>query len=215
MNKTNNDILQIMKRNNLILTGCLAAALICGFSSCSNNKDESASESSEKDIPAVKSSELRIAYVEVDSLLTKYRYWNDLNELMIQKEENIRTTLNEKAKELDAEVREFQRKLENNGFASRERAEQENLRLSQKQRDLQQLQEKLAADLQKENQKNNLQLRDSINSFLKIYNKKKGYSLIISNSGFDNLLYADTAYNITQEIVDGLNARYNPSVKKK
>ena len=68
---------------------------------------------------------MKIAYVEVDSLLTKYRYWNDLNELMIQKEENIRTTLNEKAKELDGEMREFQRKLENNGFASRERAEQE------------------------------------------------------------------------------------------
>lgn len=38
-------------------------------------------------------------------------------------------------------MREFQRKLENNGFASRERAEQENARLLQKQRDLQQLQE--------------------------------------------------------------------------
>lgn len=157
---------------------------------------------------------MKIAYVEVDSLLTKYRYWNDLNELMIQKEENIRTTLNEKAKELDGEMREFQRKLENNGFASRERAEQENARLLQKQRDLQQLQEKLYADLQAENQKNSLQLRDSINSFLKVYNQKKGYSLIISNTQLDNLLFADKSLDITQEIVDGLNARYNPSTKK-
>lgn len=203
-----------MKKTNFIFAGCLAAALACSITSCSNNKSESSA--TEKEIPALKSSDIRIAYVEVDSLLTKYRFWNDLNELMIQKEENIRTTLNEKGKELEAEMREFQRKIENNGFASRERAEQENLRLAQKQRDLQQLQEKLAADLQKENQKNNIQLRDSINSFLKIYNKKKGYTFIISNSGFDNLLYADTAYNITQEIVDGLNARYNPSgVKKK
>ena len=77
------------------------------------------------------------------------------------------------------------------------------------QQDLQALQEKLSKDLADENQKNSLQLRDSINSFLKIYNKDKGYSLIISNTGFDNLLYADPAYNITQEIVDGLNARYS------
>ena len=111
-------------------------------------------------------------------------------------------------------MREFQRKLENNGFASRERAEQENLRISQKQRDLQQLQEKLSNELQSENQKNSLQLRDSINSFLKIYNKDKGYSLIISNTGFDNLLYADPAFNITNEIVEGLNARYVPASKK-
>lgn len=202
-----------MKKTKFILAGCLAAALTCSITSCSNKKNESAN--SEKNIPAASTGEIRIAYVEVDSLLTKYRFWNDLNELMIQKEENIRTTLNEKGKELESEMREFQRKIENNGFASRERAEQEQLRLTQKQRDLQQLQEKLAADLQKENQKNNIQLRDSINSFLKIYNKTKGYTFIISNSGFDNLLYADTAYNITQEIVDGLNARYNPVTKKK
>ena len=76
------------------------------------------------------------------------------------------------------------------------------------------LQEKLYADLQAENQKNSLQLRDSINSFLKVYNQKKGYSLIISNTQLDNLLFADKSLDITQEIVDGLNARYTPSTKK-
>ena len=202
-----------MKKMKYILNGFLALAMILLFAQCSNNQSTPSQTATPTAVGG--STNMKIAYVEIESLLTKYRFWNDLNELMIQKEENIRTTLNEKAKELDREMREFQRKLENNGFATRERAEQENLRLSQKQRDLQQLQEKLAADLQTENQKNSLQLRDSINSFLKIYNKTKGYSLIISNTGFDNLLYADTAYNITQEIVEGLNARYNPSSAKK
>ena len=32
--------------------------------------------------------------------------------------------------------------------------------------------------------------------------------------GFDNLLYADSVYNITREILDGLNARYSSPVKK-
>ena len=200
-----------MKRTKYILNGFLALAMAFIFVQCAENKGTATTASSPA---AVSAGNLKIAYVEIDSLLTKYRYWNDLNELMIQKEENIRTTLNEKAKELEKEMREFQRKLENNGFASRERAEQENLRLAQKQRDLQQLQEKLANDLQTENQKNSLQLRDSINSFLKTYNKSKGYSLIISNTGFDNLLYADQAFNITSEIVEGLNARYNPQTKK-
>jgi Skp family chaperone for outer membrane proteins len=136
-------------------------------------------------------------------------------EVMIQKEENIRTTLNEKAKKLDADAKEFQRKLENNGFATRERAEQEQMRLMKQQQELQALQQKLSDELASENQKNSLQLRDSINSFLKIYNQNKGYDLIISNTGFDNLLYANPAYNITQEIIDGLNARYTPSSVKK
>lgn len=195
-----------------ILNGLMALALVLMFTQCADNK----SNGSTNNAPAAVSglANMKIAYVEIDSLLTKYRFWNDLNEMMIKKEENIRTTLNEKAKDLDSEMREFQRKLENNGFASRERAEQENLRISQKQRDLQQLQEKLSNELQSENQKNSLQLRDSINSFLKIYNKDKGYSLIISNTGFDNLLYADPAFNITNEIVEGLNARYVPASKK-
>lgn len=195
-----------------ILNGLMALALVLMFTQCADNK----SNGSTNNAPAAVSgpANMKIAYVEIDSLLTKYRFWNDLNEMMIKKEENIRTTLNEKAKDLDSEMREFQRKLENNGFASRERAEQENLRISQKQRDLQQLQEKLSNELQAENQKNSLQLRDSINSFLKIYNKDKGYSLIISNTGFDNLLYADPVFNITNEIVEGLNARYVPASKK-
>ena len=203
----------MMKKTKYILKGFLMLAMAFMFTQCADNKN--ANEGNATPAAALASEELKIAYVEIDSLLTKYRFWNDLNEMMIQKEENIRTTLNEKAKELEQEMREFQRKLENNGFASRERAEQENLRIAQKQRDLQQLQEKLANELQTENQKNSLQLRDSINSFLKIYNKDKGYSLIFSNTGFDNLLYADKAFNITEEIVEGLNARYTPSAAVK
>lgn len=203
----------MMKKTKYILKGFLMLVMAFMFTQCADNKN--ANEGNATPAAALASGELKIAYVEIDSLLTKYRFWNDLNEMMIQKEENIRTTLNEKAKELEQEMREFQRKLENNGFASRERAEQENLRIAQKQRDLQQLQEKLANELQTENQKNSLQLRDSINSFLKMYNKDKGYSLIFSNTGFDNLLYADKAFNITEEIVEGLNARYTPSAAVK
>ena len=203
----------MMKKTKYILKGFLMLVMAFMFTQCADNKN--ANEGNATPAAALASGELKIAYVEIDSLLTKYRFWNDLNEMMIQKEENIRTTLNEKAKELEQEMREFQRKLDNNGFASRERAEQENLRIAQKQRDLQQLQEKLANELQTENQKNSLQLRDSINSFLKIYNKDKGYSLIFSNTGFDNLLYADKAFNITEEIVEGLNARYTPSAAVK
>ncbi len=172
-------------------------------------KEEKETTQTAAPVAANGTTNMKIAYVEIDSLLTKYRFWNDLNELMIKKEENIRTTLNEKAKALDAAMKEFQRKYENNGFVSAESAQQQQSRIIKQQQDLQALQDKLSKELADENQKNSLQLRDSINSFLKIYNKDKGYSLIISNTGFDNLLYADPAFNITQEIVDGLNARYS------
>ena len=200
-----------MKRLNYLMNGLSALALIVLFSQCTAKTDN---QKEAKDTPAPTSlSGMKIAYVEIDTLLTKYNYWNDLNEVMMKREENVRATLNQKARELDTEVQDFQRKLQNNAFVTRERAVQENARLVKKQQDLKDLQNKLTSELQNENTKNSLQLRDSINAFLKEYNKTKGYSMIISNTGFDNLLYADSVYNITKDIVDGLNARYSSAKK--
>ena len=39
--------------------------------------------------------------------------------------------------------------------------------------------------------------------------------MIISNTGFDNLLYADKAYDVTKEIIAGLNKAYKPAAIKK
>ena len=201
-----------MKKIKFILNGFMALAFGVMFAQCAGNNN--ANSASAPAAEATGSSNIKIAFVEVDSLLSKYNFWNDLTEQMLKKEENIRTTLNEKGKKLEKEAAEFQRKYENNGFISPERAQQEYQRIQKQQQDLEALQQKLMNELAAENQKNSLELRDSINSFLKLYNQDKGYDFIISNTGFDNLLYGNPEYNITNEIVEGLNARYNPSVKK-
>jgi len=191
---------------NYFTKGMLAIAAVLMLAQCSGKKgDDQTVTPTRQGIAPVG---LKVAYVDVDTLLTKYTYWNELNEMMMKKEENIRATLNQKARELQQEGAEFQRKVQNNAFVSEDRARQENARLQQKQQDLQELQNRLTNELQSENQKNSLQLRDSINHFLKEYNKTHGYSMIFSNTGFDNLLYADKSYNITADIVKGLNARY-------
>ncbi|MBR5235135.1 MAG: OmpH family outer membrane protein, partial [Bacteroidaceae bacterium] len=155
---------------------------------------------------------LKIAYVDIDTLLTSYNLWKDLNEDMIRKEENIRVTLNEKARDLQNDYEEFERKLNNNGFATLERAESEQSRILKKRQDLEELQERLSNELAIESNKNNVLFRDSINSFINQYNKAKGYNIILSRLG-DNILYIDNAMNITQEVIDGLNARYKASKK--
>ena len=202
-----------MKTMKFILNGFLGMAMALLFVQCTPQNNSTTAQTAAP-VATQAAGNMKFAYVEIDSLLTKYRFCTDLNEMMIRKEENIRTTLNEKAKKLDAAMREFQRKLENNGFLSEESAKQQQARLVKQQQDLQALQEKLGKELADENLKNNLQLRDSINSFIKIYNQSKGYSFIFSNSGFDNLLFGAQQYNITQEIVDGLNARYTAAPQK-
>ena len=60
------------------------------------------------------------------------------------------------------------------------------------------------------------ELKNKINGFLETYNKVQGYSYIFSTSNSLNVLfYKDSAYNITNEVVDGLNKAYNNSGQKK
>ena len=188
-----------MKRLNYLMNGLAALALIVLFAQCAGNTDK---QTTNAPAQAGGLSEMKIAYVEIDTLLAKYNYCIDLNEAMVKKGE------------LEKQKQEFQTKYQNNAYLSQERAQQEYNRIAKLEQDLQNLSNKLQSELMSENEKNSLQLRDSINAFLKEYNKTKGYSMIISNTGFDNLLYADSVYNITREILDGLNARYSSPVKK-
>jgi outer membrane protein len=158
-------------------------------------------------VQSVVTNGLKIAFVEVDSLLANYQFCIDLSEEMVKKEENVRATLNDKTKKLEQEQQDFQYKYENNAF-TRARAEEEYNRLMKKAQELEELKVKLAEELAIENQQNNMQLHDSIGNFIKIYNADKQFDFIISNSGFDNLLYGNPAYNITGEILEGLNNRY-------
>lgn len=200
-----------MKRINYLMNGLAALAFIVLFSQCAGKAEN---QTATAPTPAnAELSGMKIAYVEIDTLLAKYNFCVDLNEAMVKKSENVRMTLNQKANALAQEKQDFQKKYESNAFLSQERAQQEYARLGKMEQDLQGLSEKLQSGLMEENNKNSLQFRDSINSFLKEYNKTRGYSLIFSNTGFDNLLYADKAFNITKEIVDGLNARYSPAKK--
>jgi outer membrane protein len=199
-----------MKRNQNIITTLCAAAFVLTFAQCNNAPQQTAVT------PAAtcdSARALKIAYVDIDTLLTNYNLWIELNETMISKEEDVRATLNEKAKSLQSDYEEFERKLNNNAFATRERAEAEQNRILKKREELEETSERLTNELAIENNKNSVLFRDSINAYIRDYNKEHGYNIILSRIG-DNILYIDNAMNITQEIVDGLNARHEKSKKK-
>jgi outer membrane protein len=151
---------------------------------------------------------LPIAYVNVDSLLSNYTFAKDANQRLLSKGESSRATLNAKAKVLQGEMMEFQRKVQNNAFLSRDRAEQEQARLVNKQRELENLDKTLTQELMKEQQKLNEQMRDTIDIFLKQYNKGKNIQIIFSNTMKDNILYANKTYDITKDVIKELNERY-------
>ena len=155
---------------------------------------------------------LKIAYVEVDSLMTQYDFAKDYSVTLQKKSNNARNTLTTKGNALQAAVNNFQQKLNNNGFTSREQAASQQAAIERQQRDLQELQARLENELANETAKFNETLRDSLQSFLKDYNKDKLFSLILTKQG-DNILLADKKYDITQDVINGLNKRYKPAVK--
>ena len=89
-----------------------------------------------------------------------------------------------------------------------------NAGLQKQNADLQELQQRLGSEFQAETDKFNKALRDSIQHYLAVYNKDKKYSLILSKAG-DNILYADKAYDITDEVISGLNKAYKPAKTEK
>ena len=153
---------------------------------------------------------MKIAYVEVDSLMTQYNFAKDYSVTLEKKGNNARNTLTQKSNQLQAAVNNFQQKINNNGFQSREQAASVQAAIERQQRDLGELQARLEGELANETQKFNVALRDSLNNFLRDYNKDKQYDMILSKAG-DNILFANKRFDITQDVINGLNKRYKPT----
>ncbi|PXX98980.1 molecular chaperone Skp [Marinifilum breve] len=165
-----------------------------------------------KDVKTV-AGEGAVVYINTDSLLSNYNFSRDLNEKFLKKQEDSRTDFNFKAQKLEKEAIEFQRKLQNNGFLTRQRAEEAQQKLIAKQQNLQQLDRELSAELMGEQQANSKRLFDSVTNYLKEYNTTRNYSLILSTTKGGNVLLSQDGLDITKEIIDGLNARYTPEAK--
>ena len=196
-----------MKNVSLIFNAVLAIAVIILFWLVLGTKSNTTAKQLITGKATVTSGKLPIAYVNVDSLLLHYQFAKDANESLTKKQEDSRLTINTRARQLQGEMAEFQKKLENNAFLSRERAEQEQLRLQNKQRELQELDGKLSQQLLQVQQKMSEELRDTINKFMKEFNRDNKYEIIISNTSNDNVLYAAKCYDITAEVTKQLNER--------
>lgn len=191
-------------KKNIILSVALAAATTMGLVSC----DKSSPKMDDKTpASAQKSGECaKIAYVEVDSIMTQYKFCKEYSKILETKGNNIQKILATKQQQLQAAAANFQQKIQQNAY-TREQAEAIQAGLQKQNNDLQVLNQRLSAEFQTETDNFNKALHDSLQHYLAFYNKDKKYSLIFSKQG-DNLLYADKAYDITNEVVAGLNKAY-------
>ncbi len=160
-----------------------------------------------------------IAVVNTDSLLKHYTLAVEASEKLQSQYEESMVKLDTKAKAFQKEyetfqqdVLNFQKKVEAGAFLSRERAESEQNRLQKKeqqlmakQQDLENLRQKLSADFMDQQTELTKQLQDSLQAYLREMNSDGRYHLILN----DAILMNKTAgYDITDEVIEALNARY-------
>lgn len=163
---------------------------------------------------------LPIAIINTDSILKHYTLAVEASEKLMSSYEESTVKLDTKAKSLQKEaetfqkdVIDFQRKLEANAFLSRERAESEQARLQKKeqqlmakQQDLENLRQKLSADFMNEQAALTQQLQDSVQAYLREFNADGRYHLVLNDAVLMNKV---AGYDITDEVIEALNARYS------
>jgi outer membrane protein len=144
-----------------------------------------------------------IAYVNIDSLEAHYAYFQEKKSELEKKQQTIQNELSNLAKDIQNDIAELRKNAPTMTQSEGEAAQRS---IIKKQQDLQQKEQNLRQQFLKEQQQFNEELHNRLNDFLKKYNAGKKYAYILSYSeALSDILYKDTAYNITADVIRGLN----------
>ena len=180
---------------------------IC-FTSCDSKeqKQETETKTISEIISKADSIMPNYRYVDLDTILSKYNLAKDYNEEMIRMQSSMESEVKRHENNLQSFATSMQNKLQNNGYLTEASYKADQQQIT----DMQNKAQKAVAALQTnfESAAMNAQksVNDSIVAFIQEYNAKKGYDAIFFKAA---TLYINPALDITDEVVEGLNARYN------
>ena len=196
-------------KTNKILTVCaatLALAACTGTPATKENPNATA--------PVVAEGGLKIAYVATDTLLAHYEYAKELEaELKAyrdQQEANGR-------QQVEKFQRDYQDYLKNGSTLTLSQQQAKEAELKQRAERMATLEQELLAKVAERQITENTKLLNAIFAFVREYNEQNQQFDIILRKTFENtpVLYVNPAMDITQEILDGLNAEYAQVKKNK
>ncbi|MDE7109108.1 MAG: OmpH family outer membrane protein [Muribaculaceae bacterium] len=202
-----------MKKNLFRASACaLACCIALGAASCANDSKQETpapkKSTAETKSPAEKLPNYR--YVDSDSIFKNYHLSKDYTEEMLRMQNNMESEMKRHENSIQSQAANMQKKMQNNQYLSEDAYRSDEQKLNNMQTQAQ----RQMASLQKtyENAALNGQkaVNDSIEAFIKEYNAKKGYDAIFFKNA---TIYINPALDITNEVIEGLNARYN-KVKK-
>ena len=143
--------------------------------------------------------------------MAQYNLAKDINEAMLRRQNQFDAAQQQRSNEITKFGNAMQQKYKNNGYLTEESFNADQNKLQKMQNDAQSYLGNLQQSIQNELNQSQVQLLDSIDNFMKEYAQKKGYDLILRKSA---TLFVDPKYDVTDEVVEGLNKRYNKVEKK-
>ncbi len=201
-----------MKKTNLIVNAVLVVAVIVLYvlhftGEGDVDGDGKQTQKMEK-AKSPDSSDFSIAYVQIDSLLANMKMYENLNEKFSLKQEQMETRWSSQYRSFEKEVANFQDQI-NKGLLTRREAAELEQQLSNKRLELDNQRNDLLSELQEENMVAQNRVINYIMEYLEEYNKNKDYNYILSYSFGGGILFADDSRDITQDVLEGINAKYD------
>jgi len=146
----------------------------------------------------------RIAYFELDSITNSFAMVKDVKNELNREEDKMNGEMNQWQKKYNDKLALYQSQAQQMSQVQSENANRDILQMQEtirnKKQELDQRYQNLYMQKMQE-------VKTKIENFLKEYNKEKGYSYIFAyEPGF--IYYRDTIYNITNDLVKGLNEAY-------
>ncbi|MBP5719885.1 MAG: OmpH family outer membrane protein [Bacteroidales bacterium] len=191
-----------------IILGIIATAgitAILTLSGCNNNSTPAANEAGES--TAVAGS---IVYFNLDRVINEYDMANDLRSVAETKFNSINQEVNRRGTKLEKDSKAFQDKI-NKGLMTQSVAEIQYKKLQDQQNSFNQYAAQKQQEIAEEQQVMMNQIADAIKTFIDNFNAEKGYAMILTTQGDilpAPIVTADPALDITDEVLEGLNAEY-------
>ena len=149
---------------------------------------------------------LKIRYIDEDSIMANYNLAKDINEAMLRRQNQYDAAQKQRGSDINKFGNAMQQKYQNNQYLTEEAFNADQAKLQKMQADAETYLGNLQQSIANELNQSQIQLLDSIDNFLKDYAKKKGFDMVLRKSA---TLYIDEKYDVTNEVIEGLNKRYN------
>jgi outer membrane protein len=203
-----------MKKINLIINIVLGVAVVVLFVFQFTSLDQPLTEDKEtkESAESAKGTEikgnLRIAYVNIDTLLQDYHMYQDKRDEFIEQQSSSQAKLQDRSQELQQEFQELKEKL-SKGLITRSKARIMQQDLGKKEQELYQMRDQITSELAEKEQVIYRQVLNSVTEYLDDYADEHNYHFILSYSFGGPILYKHERFNITQRVLEGLNEQYN------